>query len=251
MLVVTAHELDALARRLGASRFPGVSSSVFDDAPASEHAPLADGLIANLVARQVVQVRKWRIEALGPGGSLLASVVHGRVRIMIERTVGEDRTTTAFGVDGDLVVWHRADRELHGFDLVAADGDPVPPLLELLDAPPAGPPTGKPSSFTTTRRRLARAVDSEPGGAAMPAAFAEALDHWRATTTVTRLASVDGTATAAWLTIVDGGPGRTWAIEADAADPADVFAGEEPGLLVRPVVDVAERLRSWWNDAGG
>ncbi len=250
MLVATAHELDALARRLGASRFPGVSSSVFDDAPASEHAPLADGLIANLVARQVVQVSDGRIEAIGPGGALLAPVVHGTVRIVVERTVGEDRTTTALGVDGDLVVWHRADGELHGFDLVADDGDPVPPVLELIDAPAAGPPVGEPSSFTTSRRRLARAVNGDVVRS-LPTPFVEALDHWHATTTVTRLASADGTASAAWLTVVDGGLGRVWAIEADPADGADVFAGEEPGLLVRPVADVAHRMRSWWDAAAG
>lgn len=246
--VATAHELDALARRLGADRFPGVSSSVFDDVPLNDHGSLAEGLMANLVAREVVQVCEGRVEAIGVGGALLAPVVHGAMRIMVERTEGETRTTTALGVDGDVVVWHRSEGDLHGFDLVADDGDPVSPLLELIDAPPAGPPAGDASSFTTTSHRLARAVDGDPGRF-MPTAFVDALDRWRATTTVRRLEAVDGTASAAWISIIDGGQGRIWAVEADPNDPADVLDGDDPGLLINPVTDVSAHVRSWWDSA--
>ncbi|CAN5842089.1 hypothetical protein BH24ACT3_BH24ACT3_03130 [soil metagenome] len=103
-------------------------------------------------------------------------------------------------------------------------------------------------SVTTAARTIERAVERGLGRR-VPEPFLEALDRWRCTTTLTRLESVDGTASAARLKIVDDGPGRVWSIEADPQGRGDVLADEDPGLVVRPVAAAARCVRTWWDTA--
>lgn len=230
-LTVTADELDALARRLGAVRFPGVAGSVFDTIGAEHHPLLAERLLATLVARGVVAERDGELVADPGVATLLAPTLHGQIRYEIERTEPDGRLTTALGVAGDIVVWQRAEGAYHRFDLVGTDGDPAPALAALVNAAPGVPePAARP--FRSRRTRLA-AAGQQPRG--VPAAFAALAVDWRATTVITQVGATATVSAMSWLAVIDGGPGRVWLIEPDPSSPDDgLLDGDDPLCRVTP-----------------
>lgn len=245
-LTVTADELDALARRLGAARFPGVAGSVFDAIGAEHHGLLAERLLAALVARGLVAERDGELVADPGVATLLAPTLHGPIRYEIERTEPDGRHTTALGVAGDTVVWQRAEGVYHRFELVGTDGDPAAALAALVDAAP-GEPAPAARVFRRRRSRLAAAGERPQG---VPAAFAALAGDWRATTVITQVGAAAGAGTAAlsWLAVIDGGPGRVWLVEPDPTSPDDgPLDGDDPLCRVTPTDPAALRhhLSAW------
>jgi hypothetical protein len=238
-LVVTADELDALARRLGATGFPGVCGSVFDTVGAEHHRTLTAALLATLAARGLIAERADRLVARPDVALLLAPTLHGPVRYEVERVEPHQRSTTAVGASGSTVVWHRADGPYHRFDLVGTDGDVAAVLAALLDPSP-GPSAPEARQFRGRQSRLASA-GSRPE--AVPAAFAALADGWRATTTLTQVGAAAGVPAMSWLTVIDGGAGRVWLTEPDTESVDD----NDPHCVVTPVTPecLNRRLAAW------
>jgi hypothetical protein len=244
-LTVTADELDALARRLGADRFPGVTRSLFDSVPDAHHAALVDGFLAALAARGLLAERDGELVAPPAVAALLAPELRGDTRYEVERIEADTTAVTALGAASTAVVWHHADGLLHRFELVGTDGDVAGALLRVID-PPASAASSRARPFASTRDRLL-AARGRPGGPV--AGFAVALaDGWRATTVVRRLSHARSVPAASWLAVVDGGPGRLWLVEPDPESPHDgLLDGDDPALLLSPVDadDLRRRLGSW------
>lgn len=243
-LTVTVDELEALARRLGARRFPGVAGSIFDMIDAEHHPLLVERLLATLVARGLVAERDGELVADPEVATLLAPTLRGRIRYEIERTEPDGRLTTALGVADNVVVWQRAEGAYHRFDLVGVDGDPAPALAALADAAP-GEPEAATRPFRARRSRLA-AVGERPQG--VPVAFAAVAAGWRATTVITQVGGAAGAPAMSWLAVVDGGPGRVWLIEPDPTSPDDgPLDGDDPLCRVTPTnpEGLHRRLTTW------
>jgi hypothetical protein len=236
-LLVTADELDALARRLGASRFPGVTTSLFDTVGAEHHRVLTDRLLATLIARGLVEERDSRLVAPAETAALLGPTLCGGIRYEIERTDPDARAVTALGAFAGLVVWHRADGLYHRFDAVSTDGDVARALVDLVDPAP-GPAAGRP--FRARHSALPSRLESLPDG-------------WRATTTITQAAAPDGVTALSWVSIVDCGDGQVWLLEPDPDSPDDgLAAGDDPVLRATPVdpAGLLAYLTDWCGSAG-
>jgi hypothetical protein len=237
-LVATADELDALARRLGADRFPGVRQSVFDTMPAEHHVALADSFIATLRARGLVVDGTAGPELTSTAALLLDPVVTGPVRYAVHRTEDgrESGSIIAVGRGGE-VVWHRTRGDLHRFDLLGTGGDAAAALSALLAPPDAAAvptparPAGRPRPVT----------QSQLAGSLPP------MDSWRAVSLVQRVDDVDGTAAVAvsWLAVVDASPAALATVEPAASGGMDPDA--EQLLLVAPtdVPAISRRLAAW------
>jgi len=206
-LIATADELDALARRLGADRFPGVTRSVFDELPADSHPLLTGRFVATLAARGLVVEDDGRV-VLAPGAAaLLDPVVTGPVRYVVDRedATGADSSVVAVGRRGH-VVRHRMSGDLHRFDLLGTDGDADTALAELgVPAAPAGAVTR-----AVPGRRLA---DHLPPP-----------ERWHSITVVRRVEEVASDVTAvSWRVTVDLGDGDVRTVEPatddDTLDP--------------------------------
>lgn len=203
-LIATADELDALARWLGADRFPGVTRSVFDELPAERHPLLTGRFVATLAARGLVVTDGGRV-VLAPGvAALLDPVVAGPVRYLVdhEDTAGADSSVVAVGRRGH-VVCHRVSGDLHRFDLLGTNGDVDTALTTLgLPAAPAGAVTR-----TVPARRLA---DELPPP-----------ERWQSVTVVRRVEELAGDVSAvSWRVTVDLGSGDVRTVEPAADDDA-------------------------------
>jgi len=238
-LMLTADELDALARRLGAVRFPGVTESLFDTIDRRHHDLLADRLLAGLTARGLIAGDGPRVLARPEVATLLAPTLRGSIWYGVERTEPGLRFTTAVGEFERAVVWHRAEGPYHRFDLVGTDGDVANALADLIDASAGAPVAG--SAFRARHSRLAAAGE---GPDLVPGAFAAVGDGWRATTTVTQ-AGATATPSVSWLSIIDGGPGRVWMVEPDPDDA--VLSADDPACRVTPVdpAGLRRHLTAW------
>jgi hypothetical protein len=238
-LVATADELDALARRLGADRFPGVRRSVFDQVPAEHHDALAAGFVATLRARGLVADGAAGPELTPTAVLLLDPVVTGPVRYAVHRTEDgrESGSIVAVGRGGE-VVWHRTRGDLHRFDLLGTGGDAaaaLSTLLALSDAatvPQPARPAGRPRPVT--RSQLASSLPP--------------MDSWRAVSLVQRVDDVDGTEAAvavSWLAVVDASPAALVTVEPAAASGMDPEA--EQLLAVAPTDGpaISRRLAAW------
>lgn len=239
-LVATADELDALARRLGADRFPGVRQSVFDRMPAEHHDALVDGFVATLRARGLVADGTAGPELALAAVMLLDPVVTGPVRYAVHRVEDgrESGSIIAVGRGGE-VVWHRTRGDLHRFDLLGTGSDAATALSALLALPDAATvptpprPAGRPR--TVTRSQLASSLPP--------------VDSWRALSLIQRVDDVDGTQAAvavSWLAVVDASPAALVTVEpAAASDGLDPDA--EQLLVVAPtdIPTISRRLGSW------
>jgi len=220
-LTATADELDALARRLGADRFPGVTRSVFDELPADRHPLLAERFVATLAARGLVVEHEGRL-VLAPGAAaLLDPVVTGTVRYVVDRedATGTESSVVAVGRRGH-VVRHRVDGDLHRFDLLDTGGD-VDAALAALGVPVA--PAGA----------VARAVPGRTLADQLPAP-----EHWHSVAVVRRVEELAGDASAvSWRVTVDLGDGDVRTVEPAAdddtldpeAEPLFTLLGRRPG----------------------
>ena len=248
-LTATADELDALARRLGADRFPGVTRSIFDELPADRHPLLAERFVATLTARELVLSRDGRLVlapgaaalldpvvtgpvryvvehegrlVLAPGAAaLLDPVVTGTVRYVVDRedATGTESSVVAVGRRGH-VVRHRVDGDLHRFDLLDTGGD-VDAALAALGVPVA--PAGA----------VARAVPGRTLADQLPAP-----EHWHSVAVVRRVEELAGDASAvSWRVTVDLGDGDVRTVEPAAdddtldpeAEPLFTLLGRRPG----------------------
>lgn len=210
-LVATADELDALARRLGADRFPGVTRSVFDELPAAGHELLTGRFVTTLAARGLVVEDAGRL-VLAPGAAaLLDPVVTGPVRYVVdhEDATGADSGVLAVGRRGH-VVRHRVSGDLHRFDLLRTDGDALA-ALAALGVP--GAPAGAVARAVPGRRLADQLPDPE---------------RWRSLTVVRRIEAVGGDATAvSWWVTVDLGGGDVRTVQ-PAADDDTLDPDAEP-----------------------
>jgi hypothetical protein len=244
-LTLTADELDAIARRLGARRFPGVGASIYDDVPAAHHRLLTDRLLAAAMARGILAERGGRLIAAPQVALLLGPSLRGSVSYTVERADSHGaRSTTALGAANGAVVWHRADAGFHRFEVLRSDGDVAAALMGLLAAPD-GPVVAAGQPFRRRRSQLEQAGD-RPG--LVPESFAAIADLWGATTTLTQVGAPNGSPGFSWLTVVDAGPGRIWTVEPDPRSPDDgLLAGDDPVLTVTPTAtDALEtRLAAW------
>lgn len=255
-LTVTADELDALARRLGARRFPGVASSVFDVIGPEHHHVLTASLLAGLAARGLLAEREGRLVSPPDVAALLAPTLRGDIRYGVERVEAGSRITTAVGEVDGIVVLHRADGPYHRFDCVGTDGDVARVLASLVDAstdadadadddPDAGPPTGR----ATVRCRRSRLLAAGERPELVPAEVAGLGDGWLATTTVEQAGSGSAaTAAMSWISIMDSGPGRVWLVEPDDAPGDDGLLGDDDPIYRLTPVDAPglhRRLAAW------
>jgi hypothetical protein len=237
-LVATADELDALARRLGADRFPGVRQSVFDRLPAEHHEALVNGFVATLRARGLVVDGTAGPGLTPPAALLLDPVVTGPVRYAVHRTEDgrESGSIVAVGRGGE-VVWHRTRDDLHRFDLLGTGGDAAAALCPLLALPEAAA-TPTPARPASRPRPVSR---SQLAGSLPP------MDSWRAVSLVQRVDDVDGTAAVAvsWLAVVDASPAALVTVEPAAAGGMDPDA--EQLLIVAPTdaAAISRRLAAW------
>lgn len=201
-LTATADELDAVARRLGADRFPGVTRSIFDELPAHHHPLLTERFVATLAARGLVLEHDGQL-VLAPGAAaLLDPVVTGPVWYVVDRedAAGAESGVIAVGRHGH-VVRHRVSGDLHRFDLLGTDGDADAALVAVgVPAVPAGA-----AARAVSGRRLA---DQLP-----------APELWDGITVIRRIEEVETDATAAsWRVTVDLGGGDVRTVEPDADD---------------------------------
>jgi hypothetical protein len=247
-LTATADELDAVARRLGADRFPGVAQSIFDTTPTDLHQLLAERFTATLQARRLVAEQGGRLVLAPAAAALLDPVVTGPVRYAVHCT-GDDREAAsmlAVGHRGE-VVWHRVRAQLHRFDLLGTDGDVAAALCRVLGLP-APPAAGARRAASRPRGRI-DVAGSRLAGHPPPA------DRWQAVTIVQRVDDVgtsdtDAAVAVSWLAVVDAGPDGlvtvTPAGEGDALDP-----DADPLLAVTPTDPpaLAGRLASWCGPA--
>jgi hypothetical protein len=196
-LVATADELDALARRVGAGRFPGVDRSVFDELPAAHHPLLTERFVATLAARGLV-VEQDGVLVLAPGAAaLLDPVVTGPVRYVVDRedAAGASSCMVAVSRRGH-VVRHRVSGYLHRFDLLGTDGDAGAAL---------GVPVAPPDAVT-------RAVPGRTVLSQLP-------DDWESITVVRRVEELaDDVSAFSWRVTVDLGDGDVRTIEPAAED---------------------------------
>jgi hypothetical protein len=264
-LTVTADELDALARRLGATRFPGVAGSIFDTVGPEHHSPLTGSLLAGLTARGLIAEYDGRLVATREVATLLAPTLHGRVWYLVERTEPGSRVRTAVGEVDGIVVLHRADGPYHRFDLVGTDGD-VPRVLSALADPSPGPPvTTHPllcrlGPTPSPRRSRANQGDMEiePPLFALDrrgegAELAALADGWLATTTVGQAGTPGGAPAMSWLSIMDSGAGRVWSVEPDPGPGDDgLLDGDDPLYRLTPIDpgSLHQRLTTWCGTAG-
>ena len=242
-LTVTADELDALARRLGTARFPGVGDSLFDAVPGTYHSVISDHILAGLTARGMIAERDGRIVASPPVAALLAPTLRGAIRYEIERIEPAGTSVTALSEANGMVVWHRAEGLYHRFDLIGTDGDIARVLAELLD-PAEGVATTRPADVHRRpfRRRRSALVAAAEQPQAVPATFAALADHWRATTTICQLGTLNGTPAASWFTVVDGGQEHWWLVETDPDSTEDgLLEADDPMLAVIPLDATALR----------
>ena len=220
-LTATADELDALARRLGADRFPGVTRSVFDELPADQHPLLTERFVATLAARGLVVEQDGRL-VLAPGAAaLLDPVVTGTLRYVVDRedADGTESSVVAVGRRGH-VVRHRVTGDLHRFDLLDTTGDADAALAAVgVPAVPAG---------ATTRAVPGRTLADQ-----LPAP-----EHWHSVTVVRRIEELAGDTTAvSWRISVDLGGGDVRTVEPAAdddtldpdAEPLFTLLGHRPG----------------------
>jgi hypothetical protein len=201
-LIATADELDALARQLGADRFPGVTRSVFDELPAGQHPLLAERFVATLVARGLVLERDGR-PVLAPGAAvLLDPVVTAPVRYVVDTETAAGATSVVVAVGrGGHVVRHQVAGRMHRFDLLGTDGD-ADAALAAAGVPVA--PAGAVSRALPGRR----VADQLP-----PAA------QWESITVVRRVEQLDEDTTAvSWRVTVDLGGGDVRTVEPSADD---------------------------------
>ncbi|KLL11327.1 hypothetical protein [Protofrankia coriariae] len=214
---LTGDELTAIARCLGARRFPHVPYSGYNEIDEELHPLLDDELLAGLAARGLVDVHAdGELRLAGPLASVVGAVAAGRVHIAVEqiRPAGDPGTTRACAlVAGDRgLVRHWSDGPLHDLehdpDTHALD---VRLRVTLSDLVNPSPGTGRPGRrrLRATERRLADALPA-------PA------DGWRRVTVLARTddagddARVDGL-----LAVFDGGPGELWLGHCEDADAAD------------------------------
>lgn len=240
-LTLTGDELTAIARRLGARRFPGVGSSVYDEVPAAHHGVLTKSLLASIAARGLVAEQDGRLIASPHVAMLLGPSLRSGISYSITR-VTEDghQSTTALGAVDTTVVWHRADGPFHRFDVVRTDGDIGAALLDVVDPSPAATepePAPHLAGARRFRRRRSQLRQATTRPELVPPAFGEALDHWRATTTVTQVGAPSGAVAFSWLAVVDAGPGRLWSVEPDSASPDDGLLDSDDPLLVLTPLD--------------
>ena len=177
-LTATADELDALARRLGADRFPGVTRSVFDELPAERHPLLTERFVATLAARGLVVEQDGRV-VLAPGAAaLLDPVVTGTLRYVVDRedADGTESWVVAVGRRGH-VVRHRATGDLHRFDLLDTAGDADAALAGLSGCRPVPDRGGHPHGAGTRAGRPAAAA----GALAQRSPWSAASRSWPAT----------------------------------------------------------------------
>jgi hypothetical protein len=238
-LVATADELDALARRLGADRFPGVRQSVFDRLPAEHHEALADGFVATLRARGLVADGTAGPELMPAAALLLDPVVTGPVRYAVHRVENgrESGSIIAVGRGGE-VVRHRTRGDLHRFDLLGTGGDAaaaLSPLLALPDTaavPTAARPAGRP-----------RPVPQSQLSSSLPP-----MDSWHAVSLVQRVDDVDGTQAAvavSWLAVVDARPAALVTVEPTDADGMDPDTEQLLVVVPTDVPAISRRLAAW------
>lgn len=207
-LTATADELDALARRLGADRFPGVQRSIFDEVPAALHPLLTERFVATLAARGLVAVEGDRL-VLAPGAAaVLDPVVTGPVRYLVdhEDADGVRSGLVAVGRRGHVVL-HRVSGDLHRFDLLGTDGD-----AEAAIGVPVAPVEA-----------VRRAVPGRTLASQLPDP-----EEWRSLSVVRRIESVDEDATSfSWRVTVDLGDGDVRTVE-PAADDDTLDPDAEP-----------------------
>jgi len=247
-LTVTADELDALARRLGARRFPGVAGSVFDVIGPEHHHVLTASLLTGLAARGLLAEREGRLVTTPEVAALLAPTLRGRIRYGVERIEAGSRITTAVGEVDGIVVLHRADGPYHRFDCVGTDGDVARVLASLVDVS-AHTGASPPASGATFRCRRSRLLAAGERPELVPAEVALLGDGWLATTTVEQAGATSAaTAAMSWLSIMDSGPGRVWLVEPDGAPGDDGLLGDDdPVYRLTPVDPPAlhRRLAAW------
>lgn len=244
-VLLTGDLLDAIARRLGARRFPGVGSSLYDAVPAEHHADLTERLVAALVTRGDFADRAGGLVTTPEVAALLAPVIRGGPYYKIDRTSTDGHQVTALAEADGAVVWHRAEGAYHRFDLLRTDGDLAAALYALLDPSPGQPaPDARP--FDRRRSRLT-AAGEQPR--LVPAQFAQIAETWRATTTVSQVGTpYAGTVALSWLSVIDGGPGQVWLVEPAPDTPEDgILDSDDPVYAVAPAgpAAVRGRLAAW------
>lgn len=245
--LLTGEELTAIARGCGAPSFPAVSGTLYDDLDPDYHDRLDQRLLAQLLARGLIEVHGDGEPALVSGlEGVIAAVLTHRVHIAIDQlsptpASGELRTCAVMAGDSGAVR-HQVAEPLHRLALESGDAGLEARVRSIVSgAIDRAPGAGRPGRHTQWRGRTGFA-DLVPAP----------LSGWRRATAlmrtdvVTSEVRVDG-----FLGVLDGGPGQLWLVTeadhggsgeppdellmiAEPASAADVDAAIESFATIRP-----------------
>lgn len=207
--LLTADELTAIARGIGAPRFPGVGPTLYDELAPELHTLLDERLHASLVARGALAPDgDGELLPLPPFDAVLTAVLTHRTYVAVEQlapAVGAGEfVTRAFLAGEHGVVRHTAAEPFHSLQL-------TPGPLSAALTEPLVPNTAEVIVTESQRRRRYR------GRLSGLAELIPAPERgWRRAVGLTRTdVAEDRVRVEAFLALFDGGPDGLWLVGED------------------------------------